>query len=591
MNTIIHDSTLRDGNHAAKHKLSLAVIKNHCSLANLAGIYSVEVGHGNGLGASSFQVGRSSNSDEEIIKTAKKALTKTKLAVHVMPGFATFERDIKPAIDLGVDIFRVGTHCTESNLSINFLEKLIHYKVEVLSCLMMSHMASTQELLTQAKFLENLGSQGICIYDSAGTFDLEKTQEIISTLRNNLKIPIGFHGHNNLGLAVANSYIACKNGATIIDASICSFGAGAGNTQLEVLASYLDSKGYKTGINLSNLYDLVTFASSTYAKKKPFSSTLSIVSGISGVFSGFSNHVLKASAIYNVDSLSLFRNLGAKRIVGGQEDQIYSIASSMSELEKENSNLVSTPKLIALNCIQKKSLPRKVTRSQYEERSKYSNLTKLSYQKDNSYDPVLNTLIENVKNQGMLYFDGPRTFGYGGYDSSKNYWTDIANEFIKKFNLKQTHAIIDIGCAKGYLVEEFTKNGFDNCYGIDISEYAIDNSPMLVKEKIIKASVLHIPFPANYFDFAFCIDLLQELPEEIIPVAIREIQRVSKDSLIVIPALKNSKISSIKDFVSWSITALTAKTLEGWEELLKINNYQNYFSVFNINLKVKEDKN
>ena len=113
MTILIHDSTLRDGNHAAKHNLSLGAVENHCYLADRAGIYSVEVGHGNGLGASSFQVGICPYKDSEIISTARNALKNTKLAVHVMPGFATFERDIKPALDLGVDIFRVGTHCTD----------------------------------------------------------------------------------------------------------------------------------------------------------------------------------------------------------------------------------------------------------------------------------------------------------------------------------------------------------------------------------------------------------------------------------------------------------------------------------------------
>ena len=590
MKTIIHDSTLRDGNHAAKHKLSIGIIKNHCTLANLAGIHSVEIGHGNGLGASSFQVGMSPHNDKEIIETAKKALTKSKLAVHVMPGFATFERDIKPAIDLGVDIFRVGTHCTEANLSINFLEKLANYKVEVLSCLMMSHMASKEELLKQAKFLENIGSNGICIYDSAGSFDLERTKEIISMLNSNLNIPIGFHGHNNLGLAVANSYIACKNGAKIIDASICSFGAGAGNTQLEVLASFLDSKGFETGININNLYDLVTYASSTYAKNKPFSSTLSIVSGISGVFSGFANHVLKASALYNIDSLALFRNLGKQKIVGGQEDQIYSLASSMSDLEKTSLTKIGNPRLIELNCIQKRSQPREVSKKQFDERSKFSQFTRLSKENNNQYDPILNTLVENVKNQGRLYFDGPRTLGYGGYYYSKDNLSEITQECIKRFKINKSNSIIDIGCAKGYLVEEFSKNGFEDCYGIDISDYAIEKSPSIVKDKIIRASILHIPFPAKYFDFAFCIDVLQELPEEMIPAAIREIKRVTKSSLIVLPVLKNSSQSSINDFYSWSITALTAKTHAEWNEILEKNDYQSYYSIFNINLNINENK-
>ena len=334
------------------------------------------------------------------------------------------------------------------------------------------------------------------------------------------------------------------------------------------------------------MYDLVTYASSTYARNKPFSSTLSIVSGTSGVFSGFANHVLKASALYNVDSLALFRNLGKQKIVGGQEDQIYSIASSMSDVKKVRSSKTCKSKFVKLSFTEKRSLPREITKKQFEERSKYSNITKSSYKNKNSYDPVLNTIVQNVKNQGMLYFDGPRTLGYGGYVSSKDYWSDITKEFINTFNLNASNSIIDIGCAKGYLVEEFTKNGFEECYGIDISDYAIEKAPSIIKEKVIKASILHIPFPDKYFDFAFCIDLLQELPEEIIPAAIREIKRVSKKSLLVIPVLKNSSDSSKEEFFSWSITALTAKKREGWEEIFQKNYYQSYYSVFNINLNI-----
>ncbi len=587
MNVLIHDSTLRDGNHAAKHKLSIGVIETHCNLANRAGINSVEVGHGNGLGASSFQVGISPYSDKEMIMVAKKFLTKTKLAVHVMPGFATFERDIKPAIDLGVDIFRVGTHCTESNLATSFIEKLASLNIEVLSCLMMSHMAEPEKLLAEAKYLENLGANGICIYDSAGSFDIERTEETITTLVNNLTIPVGFHGHNNLGLAVANSYVALQKGAKILDASICSYGAGAGNTQLEVLASLLESKSYNTGINLSKLYDLVTYASSTYAINKPFPSTLSIVSGISGVFSGFANHVLKASAIYNVDSIDLFKKLGEDGIVGGQEDQIYSVASIMASKTNANHEKENTPRFINLNFIDKKSSPRKVSNLEFEERKKYSLFARLDEENQTANDPLMHTLLENVRHQGKLYFDGPRSLGYGGYKSVKDYWKSIANELIDKFNFSTNDTILDIGCAKGYMVQELTKRGYPKTYGIDISEYAINSSPSSISEKLINASVVKIPFPTNFFDFSLCIDVLQEIPKELIPASIREISRVSKNSLVVVPAIKDNSLKSKNEFLSWSITAINAKTSEQWEELFKTSGYTNYYSVFNIDLKIE----
>ena len=119
---IIHDTTLRDGNHAISHQLSANSIEKYCKIAEKAGIPVIEVGHGNGLGASSLQVGFSKCTDKKMLTIARKVLNKTKLAVHVMPGFATIKDDLTKAIDIGVDIVRVGTHCTEANISKNFIE-------------------------------------------------------------------------------------------------------------------------------------------------------------------------------------------------------------------------------------------------------------------------------------------------------------------------------------------------------------------------------------------------------------------------------------------------------------------------------------
>ncbi len=586
MTILIHDSTLRDGNHAAKHNLSLGAVENHCYLADRAGIYSVEVGHGNGLGASSFQVGICPYKDSEIISTARNALKNTKLAVHVMPGFATFERDIKPALDLGVDIFRVGTHCTEANLSLSFLQNLNKYNVQVFSCLMMSHMTSSAELLSQAKFMEANGSHGICIYDSAGSYDLERTKEVIQLLVENLSIPIGFHGHNNLGLAVANSYVAIKTGAKIIDASICSYGAGAGNTQFEVLASLLSSKAIDTKINLSFLYDLVTYASSTYAKRKPFSYPLSIVSGMSGVFSGFANHVLNASAINNINSLDLFKELGKIGIVGGQEDQIYAIATKIADQKSKSRKHNKNPIYLELNFVRKRSSPRKVSKLEFIKRSQNSLIGRANVNQDIETDVLLETLIKDVQSQGKLYFDGPRTLGYGGYELKEDYWDEIREELVKEFKIDKTDKILDIGCAKGYLIKNFIKNGFPKSYGLDISEYAINSAPNEIVERLIKASVLKIPFPDDFFDFTICLDVLQELSEDTIPTALREIQRVSKTSFVVVPAAKNEDLISKTNFLNWSISAKVAKTKQEWEEIFKNSDYEKSFSSFCLDLNV-----
>ena len=112
---IISDPTLRDGNHAVRHQLNREQIRAYASAAELARVPIVEVGHGNGLGASSMQVGESLLSDREMLETAREVLKFSKLGVHVMPGWAMIDRDLKPAVEIGVDVFRVGSHCTEAD--------------------------------------------------------------------------------------------------------------------------------------------------------------------------------------------------------------------------------------------------------------------------------------------------------------------------------------------------------------------------------------------------------------------------------------------------------------------------------------------
>ena len=119
MRILISDPTLRDGNHAVKHSLKKEDIKAYCKIAEKIGINIVEVGHGNGIGASSIQVGLSKLSDKLIIKTARSHLKKTKLSVHSIPGFSSIDNNLAPAIDLGVDIVRVASHCSESTLNLN----------------------------------------------------------------------------------------------------------------------------------------------------------------------------------------------------------------------------------------------------------------------------------------------------------------------------------------------------------------------------------------------------------------------------------------------------------------------------------------
>lgn len=335
---LISDPTLRDGNHAVAHQLNLEQIAIYAKAADAAGVPIVEVGHGNGLGASSLQVGESLESDIEMLETARKHLTRSKLGIHVIPGFATIKKHLEVAIDIGVDVVRVASHCTEADITQRHLGYVRERGREAYGVLMMSHMASEELLVEESQKMEQYGAEGIILMDSAGAYLPSDVESKVSALVNCLKVPIGFHAHNNLGLAIANSMAAISAGAKIIDGTARGFGAGAGNAQLEVLIAVLDKLGYETGIDLYKILDAADIAEEKVMKTVPIITSQSIVSGLAGVFSGFAKHVQRISKEYNVDQRDIYFELGKRKAVGGQEDLIIEVVLELVNKRKNESD-------------------------------------------------------------------------------------------------------------------------------------------------------------------------------------------------------------------------------------------------------------
>ena len=328
---IISDATLRDGNHAVRHQINKKQLEIYCNAAEKAGTDVVEVGHGNGIGASSIQVGLSTLTDAQMLEISRKCLKKSKLGVHIIPGFATI-RDIKEAIKIGVDVFRIASHCTEADITQKHIEFVRRKNRKALGVLMMSHMASKEILLQEAKKMKSYGAQGLVLMDSAGAYIPKNVNERISYLKRKLKnFPIGFHAHNNLGLAIANSVEAVKSGASMIDGCARGFGAGAGNAQLEVLVAVFKKLGIKTNVDLYKILDCGDIAEKFLMKIIPSISSTSIVSGLSGVFSGFIKHVVKHSKKHKVNPRDVFFELGRRKAVAGQEDLIIDVVKSIKK--------------------------------------------------------------------------------------------------------------------------------------------------------------------------------------------------------------------------------------------------------------------
>ena len=332
---IVTDSSLRDGNHSVKHAISLTDIKRYCAFAENAKIPIIEVGHGNGLGASSLLIGRATHTDIEILKMARENLKNTKLGVHVIPGLATIDKDIKPAIDLGVDVFRIATHCTEATVSKTHLEFLKKQNKSVFGVLMMSALSDESTLLENAKIMENYGADAIIIMDSTGTFLPDDVKKRIELLCSSLSIDVGFHAHNNLGCAIYNSLTAIQAGAKYIDACIRGFGAGAGNANLEILLPVLQKSDIHTGVDFEKVILEADKVTEYLVKSPPNINPVNILTGLNKLFSGFEKPIIEAAKINELEYSSLIFELGNRKLVAGQEDLIIEIAKN---LKSKNNN-------------------------------------------------------------------------------------------------------------------------------------------------------------------------------------------------------------------------------------------------------------
>ena len=328
---IITDSSLRDGNHAVKHTINLDSIERYCKFADEAGIPIVEVGHGNGLGASSLLIGQSPFTDEQMLTTARKNLKKSKLGIHIIPGIATVKKDIERAIDIGVDVFRVATHCTEATLSKSHIEYLKKQEKEVLGVLMMSALADVKTLIDNAKIMQDYGADVIIIMDSTGTYLPSDVKERMEGLGNSLNIDFGFHAHDNLGLATSNSLIAAQYGAKYIDACIRGFGAGAGNAHLEMLIPVLEKSGFDIDIDFRKVIIEADRVMDYLIPTAPVSTPVNVLTGLNCLFSGFEKPIIKASKLYGIEYSSLIFELGNRKLVAGQEDLILEVAQKLKK--------------------------------------------------------------------------------------------------------------------------------------------------------------------------------------------------------------------------------------------------------------------
>ncbi|BCY13364.1 4-hydroxy-2-oxovalerate aldolase [Actinoplanes sp. L3-i22] len=323
----ITDSTLRDGSHAKRHQFTTGEVEKVVAALDAAGVPVIEVTHGDGLGGSSFTYGLSRTPEQELIKAAVSTARNARIAFLMLPGIGLFD-DIRAAAGNGATVCRIASHCTEADITEQHFGLARELGLETVGFLMMAHSQPPEVLAAQARIMADAGCQCVYVVDSAGALVLDQVGDRVAALVAELgdDAQVGFHGHENLGLGVANSILAVRAGAKQIDGSTRRFGAGAGNTPVEAFVGVCDKLGIRTGVDFFAIVDAAEDVVRPVMPDECKLDRLALIMGYAGVYSSFLTHAYALAERYRVSGAEILVRAGERRLVGGQEDQLIDIA-------------------------------------------------------------------------------------------------------------------------------------------------------------------------------------------------------------------------------------------------------------------------
>ncbi|MBI2964316.1 MAG: 4-hydroxy-2-oxovalerate aldolase [Deltaproteobacteria bacterium] len=334
----LHDMCLRDGMHAKGHQLTLEQMIAVATGLDEAGVPLVEVTHGDGLGGASLNYGFPRHSDEEYLRAVVPRMKRARVSVLLIPGIGTID-ELRIAAGCGAGCVRVATHCTEADIAEQHVGIGRALGLDTVGFLMMSHMAPPETIAAQAKLMESYGAQCVYVTDSAGHMLPGDVTARVGLVRERLRpeTEIGFHGHHNLGMSIANSLAAVEAGAARIDGSAAGLGAGAGNTPLEVFAAVCDRMSIETGVDLYRLMDVAEERVVPIMDRPIRVDRESLILGWAGVYSTFLLFARRAEERYGVPARDVLVELGRRGTVGGQEDMIESVALELAQRRRRAS--------------------------------------------------------------------------------------------------------------------------------------------------------------------------------------------------------------------------------------------------------------
>jgi 4-hydroxy 2-oxovalerate aldolase len=337
----VTDTSLRDGSHAKRHRFTEEDVRGIVAALDEAGVPVIEVTHGDGLGGSSFNYGFSLTDEHLLMRAATATARRAKIAALMLPGLGTAD-DVQAAADLGVSVIRIATHCTEADISEQHFGLARRLGLETVGFLMMAHSVPPETLAVQARIMVDAGCQCVYVVDSAGAMVMEDASQRVAAVVAAIgeESQVGFHGHENLSLSLANTILAVRAGAVQVDGSTRRFGAGAGNTSVEAMAAVFERLGIRTGIDVLQIIDAAQDVVRPVMDEECILDRMSLIMGYAGVYSSFLKQAYRSAERYGVSGADILLECGRQHLVGGQEDQIIQIAA---ELARNGARVAARP--------------------------------------------------------------------------------------------------------------------------------------------------------------------------------------------------------------------------------------------------------
>ncbi len=326
-NMKIMDVTLRDGSYANNFQFSCSEQKVITSSLEDLGYQYIEIGHGMGLGASSPKNGIALHSDDEYLEAAQKSLKKAKYGMFCIPGIASLE-DIDKAADYGVGFLRIGTNVTEVENSKEYVKRAKDRGIHVMTNYMKSYAVTPEYFVEQVKRSISYGADTVYVVDSAGSMMPEQVETLFEEIRKVSDISLGFHGHDNLGLALWNSLKAMELGFEFIDSSLQGMGRSSGNVSTELFTICAQKRGYDMGVDIHRLLEVSKkYVYPMMRRLNP----IDVMCGYTGFHTSYLSAIHRVAGKYGVNPLRLMEKYTQYDQINMNEAKLEEIAKQLPE--------------------------------------------------------------------------------------------------------------------------------------------------------------------------------------------------------------------------------------------------------------------